>query len=170
MPSSQDVEQPLLEAAEQDLDIERLVSSSPKRWPQLRLSSVSTRRLSPAALSAGVGDGLLESLLSPYHSGAMHNPFSPVGSTSMAVNGGGGQPFRTNVLRPDQPAQPHKPDDGSAQPELNSQPDQREQQGRYARAAVTGTINVVVALPVMGAFAAIIFRVSRAAADRHWPA
>jgi hypothetical protein len=160
----EDIEQPLLEAGEQeagqDDSNERLMSSSPKRWPQLRLSSVSTRRLSPAALSTGAGDGLLESLLSPHPSGAVLSPFSPAGSTSMAMNGSGAHPFHTNILGPDRPPPSRKPVEGAAQPELHPQPNQREQQGRYTRAAVTGTINVVVALPVMGAFAAIIFRVS----------
>lgn len=157
-PQDADLEQPLLPATSsgrQQLEVEEayvehVMESSPKRWPQLRLSSVSARRLSPAVLG-GSGEGVLEGLLSPRASSHAFASFTA--ATQAAPVAGTPHPFHTTLLDQQQQAA-HK-----AAPPSPPPPEQPEA-GRFSRAAVTGAINAVIALPIMGAFASIIFRVS----------
>lgn len=181
LPGSQAEEQQLLEHTREK-----------KAWPQLRLSSVSTRRLSPSLLSPPDGSGMIspmasaqlrpqpalprpsfearphtQPLLSPRGSSGFASPFTrPLQASGADADAPmpehhAAAPFHTPVLDyqadadalyagggdPGQPQKPRAAGGGAAL-----------QPGRHARAAITGVVNAVVALPVMLSFSAIIFR------------
>ena len=154
-PFDADLEQPLLSPLDAEAYVDHVRDSSPKRWPQLRLSSVSTRRFSPWAAGGSSGDATLDSLLSPRPSGSgFSSPFTPSTAVPPLDGAPSVPPFRPAAPAHEGVGRPAPPKGAIVQPAG----------GRLSRAIVCGGINSVVALPIMAAFASIIFRVSTGAA------
>lgn len=198
-----DLEQPLLPGSNEEEQQLAGYSQEPKRWPQLRLSSVSNRRLSPSLLSPTASEGW-GGLLQPHpparqppvmQQSSQRSSFSQPLLSPRGTGGGFASPFTSTVLtatsataEEQQQQQQHYPTAPFHTPVLDYQADagalydvatggvgqpgepvpgrkqgpavgEAPEAGRYTRAAVTGAVNAVVALPIMLSFAAIIFRV-----------
>lgn len=197
-----DLEQPLLPGSNEEEQQLAGYSQEPKRWPQLRLSSVSNRRLSPSLLSPTASEGW-GGLLQPHpparqppvmQQSSQRSSFSQPLLSPRGTGGGFASPFTSTVLtatsataEEQQQQQQHYPTAPFHTPVLDYQADagalydvatggvgqpgepvpgrkqgpavgEAPEAGRYTRAAVTGAVNAVVALPIMLSFAAIIFR------------
>lgn len=144
--SPQASDSPLLPGGEEQEQsyIEHVLA--PKQWPQLRGSSVSSRRITHPAAS---------------HQDQPSTPSAtPVPGTPLASVLGLSSAFQAE-------------DAGSAGysalpagPTTTAKAAQQQQQsGRHVRAAVAGVVNSVIALPLQLSFAAIIFRVSWSALE-----
>lgn len=197
LPEAPDLEQQQPQVQQEQQAQQHEEPKAAKRWPQLRLSSVSTRRvqqpdpdgdlLSPLASGEG-------SLLAPLLSGStprrsLGGLASPPASGPLLSPRGNSVPMpspfhtATAVLLEEQPppapaAPGHEGAPGGAAAGLPGQTAHSGKQvqaageqggggGRLTRAAIVGGINAVVSLPVMLSFAAIIYRV-RLLRGRGW--
>ncbi|KAL4419479.1 hypothetical protein ABPG77_008281 [Micractinium sp. CCAP 211/92] len=131
---------PLLPAAEEEEAQYLEHVMEPKQWPQLRGSSVSTRRITPGLLSSELAGAATP--LSPLAGTA--EPFAPSSQAEAAPAAAGDA---TAVL-------PHTAASKAQAAAAATAP----QSGRYMRASVAGAVNAVIGLPLQLSFAAIIFR------------
>lgn len=111
----------------------------PKQWPQLRGSSVSTRRITPGLLAQELAGAAAP--LSPREGAAGS---SAPGSQPEAMPAEAGEAAAALPTA----AASKKAAAAAAVP----------QSGRYVRASVAGAVNAVIGLPLQLSFAAIIFR------------
>ncbi|KAL4431193.1 hypothetical protein ABPG75_006449 [Micractinium tetrahymenae] len=137
---------PLLPAGEEEEAQYLEHVMEPKQWPQLRGSSVSTRRITPGLLSHELAGAAAP--LSPRAGTAGFFAAAGQAEAASAAAAGGA----VAGLPPGAAGKAQ----AEAAPAAGAAGAQRS--GRYVRAAVAGAVNAVIGLPLQLSFAAIIFR------------
>ncbi|KAL4452289.1 hypothetical protein ABPG75_007951 [Micractinium tetrahymenae] len=142
-PGGDDLERPLLGGSlpSEEAALEQAAHAQPKPWPQLRCSSVSTRRYTP---------GLLAQELAAHAQSAPDGCASPSLAWS-PIDG-------TAAPRIDPRVAATLPAKQEAAASAAAAAPQRRQWARHGRAVVAGVVDSAIALPLQLAFAAIIFR------------